>query len=207
MKIDALAPSIRLTFQRLKGLSEIKLFYLAGGSAVALHLGHRFSNDLDFFSEQKFNSIVLSKDLQAIGTLKTVTLEEDTLLGTLNDVKISFFYLPYKSLFRSINFQGIKISDLRDLAVMKLQAIGSRGTRRDFVDLYVILQAKKWGVGQIFKWHHKKYAGADVSPIFLLKSLIYFEDADSDQPLKMISPVGWEMVKKYFHKIVHEVKL
>ena len=113
-------------------------------------------------------------------------------------VSACFFY-PYPLLFKTHKFLGIEIADIKDIAAMKISAIGDRGTKRDFIDLYFILnEAKVLTLEEAFKLYDKKFKVLSQNKIYLLKSLVYFDNADKDKSPKMIKKVSWQKVKKFF---------
>ena len=124
--------------EALSKKSFIKNFYLAGGTALVLGFAHRVSNDLDFFSEQKFNNNSLKKEIKKIGKWEAGVEIENTLIGYLDGIKSSFFYLPYKLIEEPRYFNNLRIAGLADIALMKILAISQRAAKRDFVDLYVL---------------------------------------------------------------------
>lgn len=207
MNINALDSATKKVFEKIAEGRTFQQFYLAGGSAVALHFGHRYSYDLDFFSESSFDSVALSKTLAQLGTLKTATLEDDTFLGTLDGVKISFFLYPYQRLFPGEQLGHVRVADPRDLVAMKIEAIVQRGTRRDFVDLYVLMTKRQWNLDIVIGWFRKKYQKMNMNLIYVMKSLVYFTDAEQDPELKMIKPVAWRDVKRFFELQVKNFRL
>jgi len=184
---------------------EFRKFYLAGGSALSLLLGHRLSVDLDFFTPQDFDSKSIQNSLMKTGSFSLDQIAENTLLGKLNGVKISFFTYRYPLLLKPKVFMGVKIASVEDIACMKLEAIGSRGVKRDFVDLYFII--KKIELGKIFKLFSKKYKKVHFNLQHLLKSLTYFEDAEGEKTPPMLTQVSWGEVKKFFVKEVKKLAL
>jgi len=198
MFAKGLSPDAARNLALLNQIPGIKKFYLAGGSALALHFAHRYSFDLDFFSPKKFNSEQLRNHLQELGKFSLDQIAEDTLLGKLNQTKISFFTYPYPLLFPLKNFSGIKIANILDIACMKLDAISGRGTKRDFIDLYFICQKEK--LTKTFKLFEKKFQKANYNLAFIQKSLVYFVDAEKDEMPKMIKRVSWKEVKKFFEE-------
>ena len=134
------------TRRLLKALVKIKRienFYLAGGTALALQLAHRKSIDLDWFSQKEFSTSRLKKELSYLGKLKIESEDKKKLNCLLNDVRLSFFVYPYKLLFPLIDFNGVKLADERDIACMKIEAISSRGSKKDFIDLYFLIEIGK----------------------------------------------------------------
>lgn len=179
-------------------------FYLAGGTAAALWLGHRISVDLDFFTPHRFDVKGLKKGLEKIGNVVIEDESEDTLNGRLNDLKVSFFLYPYPLLNPCERFQGVEIADLIDIACMKIDAISSRGTKRDFIDLYFICM-KARSLRDLLYSFDKKYEGTGYNKIHIIKSLTYFRDAENQEMPKMLLPVDWEEVTDFFEKEIGKI--
>ncbi|MBU4224222.1 MAG: nucleotidyl transferase AbiEii/AbiGii toxin family protein [Chloroflexi bacterium] len=173
-------------------------FYLGGGTAVALHLGHRLSVDLDFFTPDHFDVHYLENALQEMKTYRRERLAEDTLLGALEDLRISFFRYRYDLLEQPIEALGTKILQLSDLAAMKIEAISQRNVKRDFIDLYCLARQTGITPEKAIAYHRSKYAGLDVNLTHIVLSLGYFEEADADIMPSMLISISWEDVKKYF---------
>jgi hypothetical protein len=125
-----------------------------------------------------------------------VAREPGTLHAHIGGTKVSFLEYAYPLLFPFAVLQDVKVADPRDIACMKLSAITSRGTRRDFVDLYVVAQLH--GLPQILDWFKEKFARAHYSFVHLLKSLTYFEDAEKDPAPDLLVPLSWEEVRQFF---------
>jgi predicted nucleotidyltransferase component of viral defense system len=177
-------------------------FYLAGGTALALQLGHRISVDLDFFSENTFLIQKIIDKLKEKGHLEISSQDEETLNGSLNSIRISFFRYPHKLLFPTKEYEGVKIADERDISVMKILAISDRGSKKDFVDLFILL--KKYSLAEILEFFNKKYEDYNYNMLHILKSLVFFSDADLDPEPVFIQPLVWNEVKKYIKKTVDE---
>lgn len=191
-----LSKSTSKNLELLVKLAQIGNFYLAGGTACALHFGHRLSFDLDFFAEESFDQSSLA---EAINNLDKFTVEQivkDTLLGRLNNEKVSFFYYRYHLLKPALFWKGINIASTSDLAAMKLEAISGRGRKRDFIDLYFI--CKNIPLEQTLKLYKKKYKVLSNNLRHVLNSLVYFDDAEKDDTPEMLKKVSWEDVKKFF---------
>lgn len=172
-------------------------FYLGGGTAVALHLGHRRSYDLDFFSEKEVASQELIQCLEKVGEFSVEREDRLSISGILDGIKVEFFNYPYPLLKSTRRFQDVSVADLLDLACMKLSAISSRGTRRDFIDLYMICR-KRRSLQTILRAFAKKYRSVHYNRIHLLKSLVYFEDAQSEPMPRLLRPLDWERLKRFF---------
>lgn len=175
-------------------------FYLAGGTALALQLGHRTSVDFDFYAPEKFDEMRFETDLvQQLNGFKVTQRSPGTLIGQVQRVDLSFFYYPYPLLEPLIPAETLHLISIADIAAMKLIAISQRGVRRDFLDLYVI--AKDRGFGTVFDWTQKKFSQFD--PYVCLKALTYFEDADRDESgrgMQLKERVSWATVKTFFEQ-------
>lgn len=137
MFIQTLAEGAKKNLVLLGKTSWINKFYLAGGSAISLYFGHRVSVDLDFFTDKIFSSSVIVQRLRPLGEFVKGENSKGTLVGKLNKVKISFFWYPYPLLYKTKKILGVSVADIRDIACMKMDAVSSPGTRRDFIDLYL----------------------------------------------------------------------
>lgn len=200
-----LSKQTQKNLESLKKPAFIGSYYLAGGTALSLHFGHRFSNDLDFFSQTPIAPEVIRSELSALGNLEIFQNDKGTFNGVLNGVKLSFFIYPYGLLKPSSDFNGIKIADIVDIACMKIDAISSRGTKRDFIDLYFICNRFK-PVEVLLKSYSKKYSKAKFNKLHIVKSLVYFEDAEGNPMPEMIEKVDWTKVKEYFIEKIETVK-
>ncbi|MEK7635601.1 MAG: nucleotidyl transferase AbiEii/AbiGii toxin family protein [Patescibacteria group bacterium] len=176
-------------------------FYLAGGTALAIELGHRKSIDLDWFSKKDFSNSEIKEILSELGVFVLNSEAEGTIHGTLDKVKVSFLRYKHNLLFSLINFENIQLADERDIASMKIDAISSRGSKKDFIDLYFLL--KKYSLSELIKFFEKKYRGVKYNRLHILKSLTYFSDADDEPMPRMIEPLEWEEAKKDILKKAH----
>lgn len=179
-------------------------FYLTGGTALSLLLGHRESEDLDWFNLHDFDPVKLQPQLEKLGKLARLELEENTLNAYLNGVKIQFLGYHYPLLEPLLAWDKIKISSLSDIACTKLQTIGIRGSKKDFIDLFFLL--KQFSLEELFAKLRQKYSGVDYSQPHLLKSLIYFANADGQPMPRMHQGAGWENIKQNLVAIVKSIK-
>ena len=197
MFVEALPQGARRNLALLAETGLTASFYLAGGTAAALHLGHRISVDLDFFGLEHFDSAQLAACLSDLGQFRLERLGDDTLLGELGGVRISFFHYPYRLVVKPVSVLGVNVAGIEDIAAMKLDAISRRGTRRDFVDLYFIAQSGLT-VSEALQWYQRKYAGLNLDLVHLVKSLAYFADAEADPMPHMLVEVSWDEAKRFF---------
>jgi predicted nucleotidyltransferase component of viral defense system len=180
-----------------------KEFYLAGGTALALQLGHRDSIDFDFFKNGDFDTKKLFEELKEAFhdyEIKKVQDEKNTLTIILNEnIKISFFAYKYKLLFPLIDEEYLSIASVKDIACMKLSAITSRATEKDYVDLYYILQ--DISLDELLKLSKEKFSSIDEN--IILKSLIYFDDVVEEKIVfKNENNISFEKVKQFFIKLL-----
>jgi hypothetical protein len=182
----------------LHQLPILARFYLAGGTGLALHLGHRRSVDLDFFLDDNFDEDALLQKLQHLEAFALTAQGPGTIHAQIGSTKVSFIAYEYPLLFPLQAFLGVNVADPREIACMKISAIASRGTKRDFVDLYAVSQ--RFGLAQIFEWFIKKFARTNYSWVHVLKSMTYFEEADRDPMPDMLAALSWEEVKGFFSR-------
>lgn len=201
---EALTNETRELYQIISKLPLMSEFYLAGGTGLALQIGHRFSIDLDFFSEspeavgadQRKMILEILKDDPS---LKITWDKDGTFVANSRDVGVSFFRLDQHPLIiPTPGIDNIQVAAIEEIGAMKLAAILSRGTRKDYVDLYFILQQKK--LMQLFEIASKKYPFNQAFPAFVVRALSYFEDAEFDPMPRMIQPVKWSEIKSFLDR-------
>jgi Nucleotidyl transferase AbiEii toxin, Type IV TA system len=197
---EALTPGTRQAFHQLARLPFIKSFYLAGDTGLALHLGHRFSVDLDLFSQDEASVGPDQRDAMRMlldDQSLSITHDNDgTFVATWQEVGISFFRLPLYPLVQSpVLLDGIPLATIPEIGAMKLAAIIDRGTRKDMVDLYNLLQAVS--LDTIFEVASVKYSRVRSFPISAVRALAYFADAEALPMPRMLDRTPWSKMKKY----------
>ena len=203
---ETLAPNTKSVFDTLsQNYAVIDNFYLSGGTALALHLGHRESEDLDFFAQNEFNSQLLQTKLEKITNLADISLDSGILNCYSNDVKLQLLHYPYDLFETPTIFQNIKLSSVIDIACTKLITISARGSKKDFLDLFYILQ--EYSLTELFGLLPKKYSQTDYNLLHLLKSLVFFEDAENQPNPKMHKQISWEAAKRYITNAVKNFKI
>ncbi len=171
-------------------------FYLAGGTAVALHLGHRRSIDLDWFRVEPLpDPLQLAHSLiDHLDSAAIIQVAEGTLALHVMGTRVSFFEYRYP-LLRPLLFWAdyhCWLASLEDLACMKLLAIAQRGTKRDFVDMYAISQIVP--LSHAIELYKQKYGIQDIT--HLLRALTYFDDADRERMPALRQPMRWRQIKQ-----------
>ncbi len=178
-------------------------FYLAGGTGLALQLGHRKSFDFDFFTSRDFSPEELSAlfrkhNLSAEGEMRS----RGTLYCILEGIRTSFIFYDGLLCFPVMQFNSLNIADWRDITVEKLRIVADRGQKKDFYDLYFGLRIL--GIETLIGLAGKKF-GKSVNYFHLLKGVTYFEDAEKDpQPMLLEESVTWDNVKHFFLTHVQE---
>jgi Nucleotidyl transferase AbiEii toxin, Type IV TA system len=193
---EVITEGVERTLRDLQQISVLTGFYLAGGTGLALHMGHRRSIDLDFFSREPFDPEAILARVQQLDGLEVLARDPETLHLTLGGTKVSFLGHRYPLLFPCEALFEMNLADPRDIACMKISAIAGRGTKRDFIDLYAV--SKHHELEQLLAWFKEKYARANYSMVHVLKSLTYFEDAERDPMPDMLVKLSWQRVKQHF---------
>ena len=196
MKREVLPEKTKALFEKFE-LSDLPpKSYLGGGTAIALHLGHRQSVDLDWFTQSEFDEKMWQMKWESKWNFNMQGRDWQTLVGEIAGVKTSLFYYKYPSIGDLTLYNGLQIASLKDLAAMKLDAVTSRGTKRDFIDLYFL--TKEYGADLMLDFYDQKYGNLEERELLIRKALVYFKEADGDEMPNMLVPVEWNKVKSFF---------
>ncbi len=181
--------------------------YLAGGTALALQLGHRISLDFDFFTRKKFDAkLVVQKLARLPAHFELERTAEGTILGYVAQTKFSLFFYTYPLIGDLQKFLGVQVASINDIAPMKIAAVSDRGTKRDFIDLYCIIAVyKQCTLEDALRFYDEKFKLLHQNKLHILKSLTYFEDADEERMPRMLTRVRWQEVKRFFETEVKRV--
>ena len=175
-------------------------FVLVGGTALALQTGFRKSVDIDLFTIKDFNTDNLTPNLVKDFELETSLQLPQTLICNINGVKVDFIRFKYKFIRPIIEEDGIRMLSIEDIAPMKLDAINGRGSKKDFFDLYFLLQ--HYNLEKLFSLYLEKYPHQ--TTLHVARSISYFEDAESfPDPEVFDKKITWSKVKK---TIVNEIQ-
>lgn len=172
---------------------ELKDFRLCGGTSLALQIGHRISVDLDFFGMPDFPFPENLLQLKIPGIeIKENYSSQKIYSCFMNGVKVDFVHYRYPWIASEIHFESARLCGLEEIAAMKLEAIKGRGRKRDFFDLYYLLQSLS--LDKCLELNLKKFSKSDQS--LILRSLSYFEDAEEDEdPVLLKEKLSWSEVK------------
>lgn len=192
---EVLESQARNVVQRLAPL--LSDFYLAGGTAFALQMGHRRSLDFDFFSPEPFDTENLITQLSGATLLSA---QRGTLHVDVEGVKFSFLYYSEPLLFPCLHWRGIRVADWKDILPEKFKTLSQRGAKKDFYDLYAAIQLRV-SIEEACRLFVQRFSRKRINLYHLLKSLLFFEDADTDPPpslLKEGKEWEWDQIKSFF---------
>jgi hypothetical protein len=197
-----LAEGQRRTLGRLKSIEELRGFYLAGGTAVAHHLGHRSSLDLDLFSSDA--DVDLERIFDAVKSIDDAELlsrSDATLRMRIGKTPVDIVRYPYLRLEAPRpGPEGFPVAGVRDLAAMKVAAISRRGIRRDFWDLCALADGPIT-LALAVKAYQERYRIDRTNLYHVLRSLTYFDDADREARMPAgLTTARWEEIKAFFRR-------
>lgn len=194
LNINILPQTQKELFFKIEKESWLSSFYLAGGTALALLIGHRESIDFDFFINQDFDVKEVVASLEKLGIFISINLSNNTIKGELDKIKISFMTYRYPLLEKFIMHNNINICSPLDIALMKLSAISQRCAKKDFIDMNYLF--KQFDLDFLLKQYKIKYNTSPVDDYHILRSLTYFLDADEEPMPRMKENIEWEDVKR-----------
>lgn len=190
-----------LTFLSAQDWLRDSSWYLAGGTALALQANHRRSVDLDFFSQKKdFDNNDLLREFSGTREWNITVNRKNTIYGELFGAKVSFIAYPFFIPRQKPKLYGsVRILSPRDIATMKVVAISQRGRKRDFFDLYWCAKNIE-SLESIIKRLKEQYPSVVQDYHHILKSMIFFEDAENDPEPEICFDASWKKVKNFFTK-------
>ncbi|MBK8605079.1 MAG: nucleotidyl transferase AbiEii/AbiGii toxin family protein [Saprospiraceae bacterium] len=174
-------------------LPSLAPFILVGGTAPSLQYGHRMSIDVDFFGTvDQLDSEAIKTELDSIGNT-IFSSESSVMLGFyVNQVKVDIVKYKYKLIENPIIIDSIRMAHPKDIGAMKLAAVSGRGKKKDYYDLFFLLQ--KYSLSQLMEFNKLKFP--DSNEMIILKSIGYFEDADNDADAILFEKISWNEVKR-----------
>jgi hypothetical protein len=180
--------------QQLQNFSELKEFYLVGGTALTLQFGHRNSVDIDLFSTNDFLDSTIINFLRTKFTIDLVYNKPNSIICIINGVKVDFIKHDYPIIEQIITEEGIRMLSPQDICAMKLNAIQNSGQRlKYFIDIYFLLE--HFSIKQMLEFYTKKYP--IMNPVIALRAITYFDDIDPNiDPPKLVTPIPLEKIKK-----------
>jgi hypothetical protein len=199
---EAVEPDTLELLNSLMKKDYLKDFFLVGGTALALQIGHRKSVDLDMFTTNDFDSeLVLAKLIEDYNPTILLKLPQ-TLICNINQIKVDFVRFRYPIIRPIINTDGIRLLEIDDLAPMKMDAITGRGSKKDFYDLFFLFQRYK--LTTLLDLYKEKYSHQTV--FHVVRSMSYLKDAENDpDPIVFDESITWPKVKKAISKNIQNL--
>ncbi|HPQ99244.1 MAG TPA: nucleotidyl transferase AbiEii/AbiGii toxin family protein [Saprospiraceae bacterium] len=188
---EAVQDSLLDLLIKLQGLPAFQFLRLVGGTSLALQIGHRQSIDIDLFGNLPIDSIELMALLKPIGRIELVGGSKSIHVFFINNIKTDIVNYPYNWLEDPIHQDGIRLAGLRDISAMKIEAITQRGSKKDFIDLFFLLE--QYTLKEILNFYEQKYTSGNTW--LALRSLTYFDDAENQPMPKMLKDVNWLKIK------------
>jgi hypothetical protein len=179
---------------------------LAGGTGLALHFGHRVSDDFNLFRTRDMDAGAVLRVLAGLGPHEILQHEPDTLTVLVRKTKLSFFQVADAFLYPTIPYRLFALADVRDIALMKLAAIAGRGSRKDFVDLYFIVR-RGFALQDFFDLLPKRFRSGSLDPYHILRGLTYFDDAEREPMPRVLQPFRWSECKAFFAREARAIVL
>ena len=192
LHLETIEPKTLELLRKLQSLSIFENSRLVGGTALALQLGHRKSIDLDIFGKIAATPEEIQETCSEVGSLEISKTSKNINIYWVDGIKVDCVNYPYEWLEECRVLDGVRLASISDIAAMKISAIINRGTKKDFIDLHFLL--KEMSLNHILDLYDQKYT--DGSRFIAIKSMTYFEDAESDPMPYMFEDVTWVDVKK-----------
>lgn len=173
-------------------------FYLAGGTALSLQLGHRLSIDLDFFTPTEDIPTIRPALEKALSPFNATLADSSwgNLVYLAENVRVGFYGYGFPLVAPLLEKEHIRLASIEDIALMKMDALLARAARKDFYDLYFI--SRQIPLRRIYELAPQKYPSVRDFESQTVKRLVYFENAESDIDPNMLENVTWRAVKQYF---------
>ena len=192
LQLQTVLPDTLELLKELSARPEMSGLRLVGGTALALQYGHRQSIDLDFFGAPQVEQDEIIEMLSTLGPISILNRSRKILQVVLRNIKVDVIdYSQYPWISAPVVEDGVTLASPQDIAAMKINAVEGRGTRKDFVDIYFLLQ--HYSLSQMLDFYAQKYPNHSFFRALL--SLTYFDDAEQQAMPKMLTIVNWEEIK------------
>ncbi|WP_195668963.1 nucleotidyl transferase AbiEii/AbiGii toxin family protein [Bacteroides intestinalis] len=180
--------------KKLEAENAMSDFNLAGGTSLALYLGHRISVDLDLFTQKPFDAKKMEEYLASKYGFRTDFMEKNTLKGTIDGVKIDCITHSYDYLEKPYTESGIRLYSMEDIIAMKLSAIADNGSRlKDFIDIAFL--STRFSFGSMLRLYERKFPGSNLIRPF--KAITYFDDIDFEEDIVMLNcKFDWKLIER-----------
>ncbi|NUQ83229.1 MAG: nucleotidyl transferase AbiEii/AbiGii toxin family protein [Anaerolineales bacterium] len=203
---NTVSPALRAVLEDFSKSQIASEFYLAGGTALALQMGHRISLDLDFFSPTQSDISALTEPLRRALANHTPLLA-DTSWGNLvflaDNLRVGFYGYGYDLVRPLVKIESVSLASIEDIGLMKMDALLARASRKDFHDLYQICQ--QVSLRDLFNLAPRKYPHMRDFEAQVTRHLVYFDRAEQESPVPLIRHVEWDTVKNWFREQAKEI--
>ena len=205
MHLEALKSEQKKIFEKLSFFSN---YYLVGGTALALQIGHRISIDFDFFSTKEIPSGLIRKVRRVFRgfEVKTILDHSEQLSVVVKGIKLDFVKYKFPLVLGLIEFKDVKMLKVPEIAATKAYTLNYRGTFKDYLDLYFILKDKHSSLTDIREIANKKYKEEFNFRLFL-EQLIYLEDLKKEKIEFLGQPVSRKEMQEFFEKEVDKINI
>lgn len=184
--------------RKLQSFDLFKELRLVGGTSLALQKGHRISVDIDLFGKVDMQELEFSGMFNQFETYVEIQKSRNIHIYAINETKVDIVNYPYQWIEEPVICQDLKLAGVKDVAAMKLSAISGRGSKKDFVDIHLLL--KEFSLSQLLSFYELKYP--EGNSYMVIKSLSYFADADLEEDPNMLISYDWEEIKKEIRNIL-----
>lgn len=198
LSYKTIEPNTLELLKNLSGEPSLQNVRLVGGTSLALQYGHRNSVDLDFFGQIDEDYSVLHNMLCKYGPLHVLKESKNICIYIINNIKVDFVNYKYPWIDKAIKEDGLCLASPIDIAAMKVNALEGRGTKKDFIDFYFLLQ--HYSLNEILDFYKRKYP--ENSVFRAIMSMTYFEDADEQIMPKMFIDINWDTIKNGIKNII-----
>ncbi len=198
LREETVEPGTLELLKSITSLPELSNFRLVGGTALSLILGHRKSIDLDFFTDVPFDKQYVKEILE--NNYHPVIIRDSAsksiMQGMVQQVKVDFVCVKDKFIYPVEFIENIPFANLEEICALKLNAIKGRGSKKDFWDIAKLLQ--KYSLENLLTFYLKRYPYDDTFAV--MRSLVYFDDAEDDADPVCVEKTTWKQVKKTIDK-------
>jgi hypothetical protein len=202
---ETVSPTTLELLNKLIAEPLLKDFFLVGGTALSLQIGHRMSIDLDLFTTSEFDENALLESMETNYGFQLDYQQKNTLKGRIDDVKVDLIAHRYPLLENLITEDGVRMAGLKDIGAMKINAITGNGTRvKDYIDI-AYLSSHLTSI-ELLEAYQGKYVNRN--PLMAIKSLVYHQDIDFSDPVEMIEEnYSWQFIKTRLDQMLEEPEI
>lgn len=206
---EAFSSETKQLLRKVAPVVSAQQFYLAGGTGLALQVGHRISQNLHFFKKESFDaSRLLSSLRDRVGSVKEIVIEVGTLLAGLDEIRCSFLLYGVPLLFKAPPFCGVKVANWRDITAEKIKTISHRRSKRDFCDVFSVARSGRLTIKELVSLFRRRFEPTRINLYHVLRSLNYFEEAQEEPDPMVIGDLGfsWSDVVSFFRSNIGDLE-